>query len=418
MAIGIWRPTILFPLGLEDQLSEDELDHVALHELGHLRRWDDWTRLAQRLAEAMLFLQPAVHLIGRRLNLEREIACDDRVVAVTGKPKPYASCLTRLAELSGGAPVSALAPGALLGRKHLSRRIEMLLDSNRQLGRRFSRLGFAAAVGALSAGLFALSHFAPLAAALPPISAPAPPEPGLEVEPLPEQPAPPSATAREREAARERAKVARELARKEQELRREYEARAEEMAAEWRAVEEAMTRAAEELRREPQPPMAYPLPPQFVLSEGEEPAVSESEILSLLVGIARNDSSPEVREAALRELAGFRTEAGVEALVSLYDATQDDKVKESILHYLARNAGKAAIEKLKAIAKSDPQAERRLLAVRLLGMLSRAPRGMPYGPVVGVPLPPEPPAPPAAPAPPAPPAPPKSKPKPPQEPGG
>ncbi len=57
-----------------DTLSDSELEHVILHELGHLRRRDDWTNLAQKLIEALLPIQPAVYWIGHRMAIEREMA--------------------------------------------------------------------------------------------------------------------------------------------------------------------------------------------------------------------------------------------------------------------------------------------------------------------------------------------------------
>ncbi|MCP5113123.1 MAG: M56 family metallopeptidase, partial [bacterium] len=81
---GLVRPAVLFPRKLLGSLSEQEAHDVWLHELAHVRRWDDWTKLGQKLAEAVLFFNPAVHWIGRRLNLQREMACDEWVVARTG----------------------------------------------------------------------------------------------------------------------------------------------------------------------------------------------------------------------------------------------------------------------------------------------------------------------------------------------
>jgi hypothetical protein len=74
---------------------------VELHR--HVRRWDDWTNFAQKLIEAILPIQPAVYWIGHRMSIEREMACDDWVVATTGTAKPYAASLTKVAELSMGA---------------------------------------------------------------------------------------------------------------------------------------------------------------------------------------------------------------------------------------------------------------------------------------------------------------------------
>ena len=49
--IGFVRPAIILPTSLVPQLSEDELDVVLLHELAHLRRWDDWSNLAQKIVK-------------------------------------------------------------------------------------------------------------------------------------------------------------------------------------------------------------------------------------------------------------------------------------------------------------------------------------------------------------------------------
>ena len=49
--------------------------------------------------------------MARRLNLEREIACDDWVVAMTGAARPYAVCLTKMAERSAFASASEISAG-------------------------------------------------------------------------------------------------------------------------------------------------------------------------------------------------------------------------------------------------------------------------------------------------------------------
>ena len=90
--------------------------------------------------------------------------------------------------------------------------------------------------------------------------------------------------------------------------------------------------------------------------------------------IAKNDNDPAVRKAALGQLATAGGEAGAEALIALYDA-QDPDIKKFVVRSLARNATRPAVEKLKAIATSEPTAELRLDAVRYLGALARSPKG-------------------------------------------
>ena len=128
VAIGLVDPVIILPERLIEQLSDDEFDQIGLHEVAHLQRWDDYTNVFQKIVEALLFFNPAVYLIGRQLTLEREIACDDRVIAATGKPLTYALCLTRLVEATALARQPLHALGALSTRRQFAIRIERLLD--------------------------------------------------------------------------------------------------------------------------------------------------------------------------------------------------------------------------------------------------------------------------------------------------
>lgn len=134
MAAGLFRPAILLPERLLSELNDDELNQIGVHETAHLIRRDDVALLLQRMIEALFALHPVVRWITRRIDLEREIACDDFVVAQTGRARPYASCLTRVVEIAGGVRSSIVAAAATEERSHLARRIEMLLDKTRHKG--------------------------------------------------------------------------------------------------------------------------------------------------------------------------------------------------------------------------------------------------------------------------------------------
>ena len=98
MALGILRPIIVFPADLVEKLRTDELTLILMHELAHVRRWDNLTRLLHRLVSAVLFFHPAVWLCGRMLRREAEQACDDLVVCATGRSEAYARGLAHVAE--------------------------------------------------------------------------------------------------------------------------------------------------------------------------------------------------------------------------------------------------------------------------------------------------------------------------------
>jgi beta-lactamase regulating signal transducer with metallopeptidase domain len=155
MSLGFRNPAILIPRALFDTLSDSELSHILMHELAHLRRRDDWTNLAEKIVEILLPVQPALQWIGRRMSLEREIACDDWVIAATGMAKPYAASLTRVAELSLYGHAGILAAGAAGNRSQLFRRVHHML--NTKPGR--PKLAFVP-LGAATAVLIALMYLA------------------------------------------------------------------------------------------------------------------------------------------------------------------------------------------------------------------------------------------------------------------
>jgi beta-lactamase regulating signal transducer with metallopeptidase domain len=133
-ALGLLRPAIVIPRWVLEELSAAELNQVVLHELAHLRRWDDWTNLAQQIVKALFFFHPAVWWIEKKIALEREMACDDAVLAETASPREYAECLAHLAEMSFVQRGIALAQ-ALVGRiGQTSHRVAQILDVNRPKG--------------------------------------------------------------------------------------------------------------------------------------------------------------------------------------------------------------------------------------------------------------------------------------------
>jgi hypothetical protein len=131
LAIGFLRPLIVMPAALVLELSQEEYDDLGVHELAHLRRYDDWTNLLQRILQAFLFFHPAAYYIARKLNLEREVACDDWVV-LAHETKSYARCLTKVVELRRyhrGALL--LSSGAFFSKRQIIQRVEALLDKTR-----------------------------------------------------------------------------------------------------------------------------------------------------------------------------------------------------------------------------------------------------------------------------------------------
>ena len=126
--LGGRRPLIALAPYTVSTLDDEQLDLVVIHEYAHVQRRDDIAVLAQRLISAIAGLHPAVWWIDRALETEREVACDDWVMAHTDAPARYAASLVRLA--MPAARESLIAPGAITI-SQLRTRVVRLMDSRR-----------------------------------------------------------------------------------------------------------------------------------------------------------------------------------------------------------------------------------------------------------------------------------------------
>ena len=156
--LGCGSPSIAVAPALIRHLDPDELDRIVIHEWAHVQRRDDWLNLAQLAVRALAGWHPAVWWLNRHLQIEREAACDEMTVAVTGSPKGYAASLAKTAVLQPARRRLVPAPGVLSGpalrgrivRILAYRRLESKARSLRTaLAASASVVGLALCVGAL-----------------------------------------------------------------------------------------------------------------------------------------------------------------------------------------------------------------------------------------------------------------------------
>jgi beta-lactamase regulating signal transducer with metallopeptidase domain len=121
--IGWLRPAVLLPVFALTGLSEEQIRAVIAHELAHIRRHDWLVNLFQVLVESLLFYHPAMWWLNRRIRIERELACDEIAVSLTGSRLEYARALAQMADWKN---VSLLAMAA--NRGPLTQRILYILD--------------------------------------------------------------------------------------------------------------------------------------------------------------------------------------------------------------------------------------------------------------------------------------------------
>lgn len=147
--IGGGLPVIAVAPALVEHLTADELDRVVVHEWAHVQRRDDVANVVQLIARLIVGWHPAVWWFDRRLQAEREAACDEIAARMTGSSKGYAACLLKLASLPLTERQTAHALGVLSSRT-LSARIRRIITHERQGSSTWSR-------NVASAGIVALA---------------------------------------------------------------------------------------------------------------------------------------------------------------------------------------------------------------------------------------------------------------------
>lgn len=80
MTLGLIKPIVLVPVGFLSGLPADQVEAVLLHELAHIRRYDYALNLVQTAVKTVLFFHPAIHVIAKWADRDREQACDDLAV--------------------------------------------------------------------------------------------------------------------------------------------------------------------------------------------------------------------------------------------------------------------------------------------------------------------------------------------------
>jgi bla regulator protein blaR1 len=131
--VGLRRPMILLPQGIDSYLTADQLAAVMAHEVCHVRRRDNLTAAMHMLVEAAFWFHPLVWLIGARLVATREQACDEHVIVETAEPIAYAEGIVSVCRRYVETPHMAVAG---VGGADVKARIDAILAN--RIGRRLT----------------------------------------------------------------------------------------------------------------------------------------------------------------------------------------------------------------------------------------------------------------------------------------
>ena len=127
---GLFRPVILLPADIATWTNPEERASILRHELAHINRRDHLASLLQSIFRALFFFHPMVRYASNQLSLERELACDDRVLGMGTEPDAYAESILKAAERSFINDV-VHQTASFASKRKLERRIDMILDPDR-----------------------------------------------------------------------------------------------------------------------------------------------------------------------------------------------------------------------------------------------------------------------------------------------
>ncbi len=125
---GFMRPRLLLPAGMLKSLTAEELEHIFLHELAHLKRFDIYLGWVMAVLQILHWFNPMVWFAFYRIRADRELACDGLALSTMGTDQPdlYGQTIVSLLErFSCHSRLPSMA-GILEDKSQIKRRISSI----------------------------------------------------------------------------------------------------------------------------------------------------------------------------------------------------------------------------------------------------------------------------------------------------
>jgi len=129
--VGLLRPVLLLPYGIEERLTGSEMNAILAHELCHAWRCDNLLACVHMIVETIFWFHPLVWWIGARLLDERERVCDEDVISRGNQPGVYAEAILHVCTLYTESPIICVS--GVTG-SDLKKRIESIMRNPRAAG--------------------------------------------------------------------------------------------------------------------------------------------------------------------------------------------------------------------------------------------------------------------------------------------
>ncbi len=142
MVVGLFNPTIVLPESVTEY-PNDKISAIIEHEKAHIVRNDIFFSLIQALISSLFWWNPILKLINFEVNLNRELACDQRAINKGTNRKYYAQILLDSAQMYIKDRYHSQSQGFFSKKKLFTTRLEEVLVMNtNKISNTFVTIGF------------------------------------------------------------------------------------------------------------------------------------------------------------------------------------------------------------------------------------------------------------------------------------
>lgn len=156
--LGIRQAVIVLPDSFCTNANYETILSVVAHEMAHVRRRDFLTKLGCEFISLPMSFHPIVGFIKRKIEREREMACDELVTRRAVLRETYARSLLKAADLSV-LPGPRTAALSIFDGRTLEKRIKQLIENRFLWSRRTARTITVSVVAAVCLSSLGLTAF-------------------------------------------------------------------------------------------------------------------------------------------------------------------------------------------------------------------------------------------------------------------
>ncbi|WDV45375.1 M56 family metallopeptidase [Clostridiaceae bacterium M8S5] len=130
---GLFKPKLLLSGPVINKLTDNEVKHIILHELSHLKRMDIVTKWIMTVIQIIHWFNPIVWYSFYRMDQDCEVACDAKALNYieTKDHKQYGFTIIKLIEIFSRSNYTPGTLGIVGNKSNIKRRIEMISIFNK-----------------------------------------------------------------------------------------------------------------------------------------------------------------------------------------------------------------------------------------------------------------------------------------------